>query len=89
MFDYEWTITRDLVDGTKVGLVGPVDSISSSQEIVKHPDGVRFKMFDRVGIMCYEGIVIPGLWQLPTWPFDPSDDFSVPTIVATVEYNEN
>ena len=89
----QWTITKDhtATAGSKqgtnnnaVGLVGPRKATLTHEQIVNHPEGVRFRMKDDEDEVYYEGVLV-GENQ-----FAPLDDYGEPNAGCTyIEVFEN
>lgn len=91
-----WTITKDYIaepnapkpsNANAVGMVGPRTAKLTSEEIVRHPQGRRFRMRDDDGELYYEGVMVVTPEDGDEAEFRPLSDFGAPNAGATtIEY---
>ena len=79
---YSWIITKDLIDGEEVNVIGPRNS---TFDWTKNPNaGEAFKMYDDDKELYYLGR-ITGNYE----GFEPLDDFGMPNAGCTgIKYRD-
>lgn len=91
-----WIITKDFIadpsarQGTNanaVGIVGPRTATLTAEQIIRHPQGRKFRMKDDDGELYYEGVMVITPEDGPEAEFRPLEDFGTPNAGATsIEY---
>jgi hypothetical protein len=92
----QWAITKDCIadlsakpgtNSNAIGLIGPGTATLTYAEILKNPDGHKFRMRDDDDVVYYEGIFIGD--HTSEDAFLPLDDFGTPNAGCTlIEYKE-
>ena len=86
-FDYErelkagGEVQAEKTQGNATGMIGPRNpGLNTVQEIRKHPDRNRFRMFDDDDNLIYEGFLVH---DKNSEGFEPLDDFGTPNFGCT------
>ena len=88
---FSFAITEDHIsegnERNDKGTIGPRNTTLTFDEIVNHPDGKVFKMFDDDEILYYTGVMIE---DEDSSGFEPLECFGMPNAGATsIHYLEN
>lgn len=84
---YAWAITIDFLaepgsrpgtNANAIGKYGPRMTTLKYSQIVNHPEGQRFRLYDDDLELCYEGVLVNGSG------FEPQDDFGHPNAGTTI-----
>lgn len=79
MSDYGWIITKDHLDGTDEGTIGPSDIGDGMMQALREGAGEYFRLFDDDGELYYTGRIVGELGD----DGDPLTDFGMPNAGCT------
>ena len=82
MEKYGWIITKDVLDGVDVNVIGPGSVSDLMVSELKSGKGRSFRMYDDDGELYYEGKLLPATCEDERL-FGPLDDFGMPNAGCT------